>query len=260
MPATPMAVAKCVLPVPGPPTSSALCASSVKAVVARVATRLRSTGETSKSKPARSRCTGNFATCIWWLTERIARSAASACSRCSMSQREDSMPALPPCSTRSAQAPAVPCWRSDLDSTSTSGFRAGRHVGVVTVGGTIATQTVIACGVGSAVAPGLLELQQHPTGGAGKNRSTNPAVGFCSLPRRGTGAASRSLPANHRSGASRPRCGSCLVRPRGCTHRDAATARPRQTARERREGTPSQVTDRPGPPSRRLARHLLVIT
>jgi hypothetical protein len=32
-----MAVARCVLPVPGPPTSTALCASSVEAVVATLA-------------------------------------------------------------------------------------------------------------------------------------------------------------------------------------------------------------------------------
>jgi hypothetical protein len=73
MPDTPMAVARCVLPVPGPPTNTTLCASSVKLVAASVLTSLRSTGETSKSKPAMSRCTGNFAACIWWLTERMAR-------------------------------------------------------------------------------------------------------------------------------------------------------------------------------------------
>jgi hypothetical protein len=58
-----------------------LCASSVKAVLASVVTSLRSTGETSKSKPARSRCIGNLAACIWWLTERMARSVPSACSK-----------------------------------------------------------------------------------------------------------------------------------------------------------------------------------
>jgi hypothetical protein len=88
MPATPMAVARCVLPVPGPPTSTALCAASVNVISASVWISLRSTGETSKSKPARSRCTGNLAVCIWWLTERMARSVVSACSRCSSSQRE----------------------------------------------------------------------------------------------------------------------------------------------------------------------------
>ena len=148
MPDTPMAVAGWVLPVPGPPTNTALCASSVKAVLARVATSLRSTGETSKSKPARSRCTGNFAVCIWWLTERIARSVVSACSRCSMSQCEDSTPLLPPCSIRSTQAPAMPCWRSDFNSTSTSGFMAGLLGGVVTVAGHITAQSVVARGVG----------------------------------------------------------------------------------------------------------------
>lgn len=56
---------------------------------------MRHTGETSKPKPALSRCTGNFAGCIWWLTERIALSGRSTCSRSSISQREDSMPTQP---------------------------------------------------------------------------------------------------------------------------------------------------------------------
>src|SRR5450755_2034819 len=120
MPDTPMAVAKCVLPVPGPPTRTTFCAGSVNAVSASVWTSLRSTGDPSKSKPARSRCTGNLAACIWWLTERIARSAVSACSRCSTNQRDVSSPALLPCSIRSTQAVAMPCRRRPLSSTVTS--------------------------------------------------------------------------------------------------------------------------------------------
>ena len=55
-----------------------------------------------------SRCTGNFAAFIWWLTERVARSVLSARSICSISQRDRSRSALF-CSIRSAHVAAMPC-------------------------------------------------------------------------------------------------------------------------------------------------------
>ena len=82
-----MAVARWLLPEPGPPTSTTLCAASVKFVSASCITSLQSTGETSKSKPARSRCAGNFAALIWWPTERVVRSVVSARIICSITQR-----------------------------------------------------------------------------------------------------------------------------------------------------------------------------
>jgi hypothetical protein len=91
----------------------------VNSQLASCVTSLRSTGETSKSKPARSRCTGNLAVAIWWLTERVARSLASALSMCSMSQRDRSSSALF-CSPSSAQVAAMPCSRSALSSAMTS--------------------------------------------------------------------------------------------------------------------------------------------
>src|ERR1039458_6021109 len=124
MPATPMAVARWLLPLPGPPTRTTLCAPSVKAVSASCTTSFLSTGETSKSKPARSRCTGNFATLIWWLTERVARSVVSARSICSISQRE---PSSSPwfCSIRSVHVAAMPYRRNALSSAMTSRIMVG---------------------------------------------------------------------------------------------------------------------------------------
>ena len=46
-------------------TSSYFIACSVNAMLANCSMSFLSTGEHSKSKPARSRCTGNFAVCIW---------------------------------------------------------------------------------------------------------------------------------------------------------------------------------------------------
>ena len=55
LPEIPKAVAKWVLPVPGPPTSTTFCASSVNDRSASFWIRDLSTGDTSKSNPAKSR-------------------------------------------------------------------------------------------------------------------------------------------------------------------------------------------------------------
>src|SRR5574343_700676 len=47
----------------------------------------------------------------------MCRLTSSACSRCSSNQRDDASSALPPCSTKSAHALAMPCRRSPLSST-----------------------------------------------------------------------------------------------------------------------------------------------
>ena len=66
----------------------------------------------------------------------------------SINQREDSMPtppaSPPPCSTRSAHAPAMPCRRSALSSTSTSVFIVGPFGGNAQG---VRAKTVIACRV-----------------------------------------------------------------------------------------------------------------
>ena len=74
----------------------------------------------SKSKPARSRCTGNFAAFIWWL-DRAHRTIRRLGLQQVLEQpaRASSLGAAP-CSTSSAQAPAMPCRRNALSSTMTS--------------------------------------------------------------------------------------------------------------------------------------------
>ena len=160
--AGPRAIARCVCPVPGPPTRTTLCAS-VKAVVASVPTSLRCTAVTSKSKPAMPRCTGNLAAFIWWLTERRERSVPSACSRHPISPREDLRPALPPCPSRSAHAPAMPCRRRALGSNSTSDSMAALKC-MAAAGGT-----------GAAFSrPGTLNECSTPTFPGGPLSSANP--------------------------------------------------------------------------------------
>jgi hypothetical protein len=61
MPETATAVARCVLPVPGPPMNTTFCAVSVKAIVASVLTKLFIHLLAAKSNRARSRWMGNRA-------------------------------------------------------------------------------------------------------------------------------------------------------------------------------------------------------
>jgi hypothetical protein len=55
------ALAKGVLPVPGPPTRTRLCCSSLNCAVAKARRRASSTGDSASSKVSRSRGTGNLA-------------------------------------------------------------------------------------------------------------------------------------------------------------------------------------------------------
>lgn len=58
---TPMAVARCVLPVPGPPISTMFCAAFTKAHWCKSRTKVSSTFAAWKSNPAKSRCMGKRA-------------------------------------------------------------------------------------------------------------------------------------------------------------------------------------------------------
>jgi hypothetical protein len=79
---------------------------------------LRSTGETSKSKPARSRCTGNLAVCILVADRSHQRDQwIPACSR--RQQPAELSSALPPCHP-DRSALAMPCMRGCLSSTANS--------------------------------------------------------------------------------------------------------------------------------------------
>ena len=116
MPATPMAVAKCVFPLPGPPMNTTFCAVSTNSSVASLPIWLSSicaADSQAKSNPARSRWIGNRATFIWWLIERIARSVCSACSKCSISHLEAAI-CDSPWASRSVQALTMPSRRSSL--------------------------------------------------------------------------------------------------------------------------------------------------
>mmetsp|Transcript_59148 Transcript_59148/g.139281 ORF Transcript_59148/g.139281 Transcript_59148/m.139281 type:complete len:209 (+) Transcript_59148:7873-8499(+) len=108
MASMPSAVARCVLPVPGPPMSTTLCAASVNCAVCSLRTSVSSTALASKSKLARSRCAGKRAAVIWYAMERTLRSAPSASSSCSISCSGSSA-AWRQCATSSGQLDAMPC-------------------------------------------------------------------------------------------------------------------------------------------------------
>src|SRR3954451_21777881 len=75
-----MAMARCDLPVPVPPTRTALRCSARNAPVARLRTRLSLIGVSAKGKPSRSLASGSLAMVIWYLIERACFSAISAAS------------------------------------------------------------------------------------------------------------------------------------------------------------------------------------
>src|SRR3954447_23205955 len=75
-----IAMARCDLPVPVPPTRTALRCSARKGPDARLRTRLSLIGVWTKGKPSRSLASGNLAMVIWYLIERACFSAISAAS------------------------------------------------------------------------------------------------------------------------------------------------------------------------------------
>ena len=124
----PMATGKCVLPVPAPRTRTTLCVSSVQAVVAKVATNFRSSGETSKSK---QQCLGarelHRAHLVADRAHRMIRALGlqQMLNQPARGNVADTAALATPFSTNSATAPAIPCTRSALSSTNRSVFIAG---------------------------------------------------------------------------------------------------------------------------------------
>ena len=76
-----MAIARCVLPVPVPPTSTTLRCCTTKLPPARSRTRLSLIGVPLKAKSSTSLASGSLAMVIWYLIERACFSDISALSR-----------------------------------------------------------------------------------------------------------------------------------------------------------------------------------
>src|SRR6516225_7486837 len=81
MQARAMAIARCDLPVPVPPISTALRCSARKPPLARSRTSASLTGVLVKSKSSMSLASGSLAMVSWYLIERAFFSAISALSR-----------------------------------------------------------------------------------------------------------------------------------------------------------------------------------
>ena len=73
-----MAMARCVLPVPVPPTSTALRCCAMKPPPARSLTSVSLIGVPSNWKSSRSFASGSLAIVSWYLIERACFSLASA--------------------------------------------------------------------------------------------------------------------------------------------------------------------------------------